>query len=76
MTYGTSKVAAKNAVLETGITRFCLGLPVMFLPAFGHLALEKLKLWPRNFFFAKTIELFLVCGALTFALPMSIAMFE
>ena len=51
-------------------------IPVLFLPALGNFLLEKARLWPKNMVFAKLLELTLVCGALTLALPMSVAAFE
>ena len=53
-----------------------LPLPVLFFPAIGNFVLEKLRLWPKNVAAGKCIELGLCICSLTFALPMSIALFE
>jgi len=74
--YGKSRNAGKKAILETAFTRSLLPLPVLFIPAAGNFALEKMRLWPKNVMFAKFIELVLCTFALTVALPMSIALFE
>jgi hypothetical protein len=76
ITYGQSKVAAKRAIMQTAITRFLLPIPVLFFPAIGNFVLEKLRLWPKNNAIAKILELLLVCGSLTVALPMAVAAFE
>lgn len=76
MTYGSSKIAAKKAIFETAITRFLLPIPVLFFPAIANYALEALRLWPKNNVAAKLMELTLVTISLTFALPMSVALFE
>jgi len=53
-----------------------LPLPVLFFPAVGNFLLEKMRLWPKNIAAGKAIELGLCICSLTFALPMSIALFE
>jgi hypothetical protein len=53
-----------------------LPLPVLFFPAVGNFVLEKMRLWPKNVAAGKFIELGLCICSLTFALPMSIALFE
>lgn len=58
------------------MTRFLLPIPVLFFPALANFALERLRLWPRNRLLSKIFELSLVTISLTFALPMSVAMFE
>lgn len=76
VTYGKSKKAGIKAIKETALTRFILPLPVLFFPAIGNFVLEKLRIWPRNMIAAKSLELILCISSLTFALPMSIALFE
>ena len=62
--------------METAVSRFILPLPVLFFPAIGNFMLEKLRLWPKNLAAGKFLELTLCICSLTFALPMSIALFE
>ena len=62
--------------METAFSRVILPLPVLFFPAIGNAILEKLRLWPKNLAAGKAIELTLCICSLTFALPMSIALFE
>ncbi|MFN9944038.1 MAG: sideroflexin, partial [bacterium] len=76
-TFGKSKVAAKKAITQTAISRVFLPLPVLFFPAVGQFLLTKLGMWPtRRLFIAKALELSLCAVALTFALPMSVALFQ
>ncbi len=76
-TFGKSKVAAKKAITQTAISRVFLPLPVLFFPAVGQFLLTKLGMWPtRRLFVAKALELSLCAVALTFALPMSVALFQ
>lgn len=74
--YGKSKEAGKKAVMETGISRFILPLPVLFFPACANFALEKARLMPKNANARKILELTLCICSLSFALPMSIALFK
>ena len=74
--YGNSKKAGKKAIAETAFSRFFLPLPVLFFPALCNSALQAVRLWPRNVYAANVLELGLCMGALTFALPMSIALFK
>jgi len=74
--YGKSKAAGKKAILETAVSRMVLPLPVLFFPALAHSVLSKIRLWPRSSTVGKAMELFLCICSLTFALPMSIALFE
>ncbi len=76
VTYGVSKVAAKKAILETAVSRFVMPLPVLFFPTLVNMALERGNLWPKNNKVSKALELFLCICSLTFALPMSVALFH
>ena len=76
VTYGKSKEAGKKAIKETALSRFVLPLPVLFLPALSMFLLEKMRLWPRGRNLSRVLELGLCMCSLTFALPMSIALFE
>lgn len=76
-TYGNSKVAAKKAITQTAISRVFLPLPVLFFPAVGQFLLTKVGAWPtKRLYLAKVFELSLCAIALTFALPMSVALFQ
>ncbi|CDW90303.1 sideroflexin 5 [Stylonychia lemnae] len=74
--YGNSKVAAQQAIFQTGLSRFVLALPVLFFPALANLVLEKFGLWPKRARLANLIELILCACSLTVALPMSVALFN
>ena len=74
--YGKSVIAGKKAIMETAVSRFVLPLPVLFFPALGNAILEKMRLWPKGVVPGKLLELGLCICSLTFALPMSIALFE
>ena len=76
VTYGKSKVAGQRAIFETAVSRFILPLPVLFFPALMNFGLEKLRLWPKHNVASKLLELALCTASLTFALPMSIALFQ
>jgi len=75
VSYGFSKVAGKTAILQTGISRFILPLPVLFFPALANFVLERMKLWPKGLLASKFLELTLCMISLTVALPMSVALF-
>lgn len=74
--HGKSVVAGKKAIMQTSASRFILPLPVLFFPAFANALLTKMRLWPRNMILSKFFELSLCAISLTFALPMSIALFD
>lgn len=74
--YGVSRAAGRKAVTETALTRCILPMPVLFFPAVSNLVLRKVGLMPKGSAAANLIELTLVLASLTFALPMSIALFQ
>ena len=74
--YGKSVEAGKSALLQTGLSRFILPLPVLFFPALTNIALLKLNLWPKNSTMAKLMELTLCVLSLSVALPGSVALFK
>ena len=76
VTYGKSKKAGWKAITETGLSRVALPLPVLFFPAVMNSLLTRARLMPKNVVLQKLIEMFLCVGTLTFALPMSIAIFK
>ena len=73
--YGVSKEASKSAIMQTALSRLILPIPVLFFPAVVNFVLESLRLWPKSFFLSKSLELTLCAFSLTFALPMSVALF-
>mmetsp|Transcript_20011 Transcript_20011/g.14491 ORF Transcript_20011/g.14491 Transcript_20011/m.14491 type:complete len:217 (+) Transcript_20011:486-1136(+) len=76
VTYGKSKIAGRQAVTETAISRFVLPMPVLFFPAICNFVLTKMRLMPKNVVSAKLLEATFCLGSLSVALPMSIAMFN
>ena len=74
--YGQSKVAGKQALLQTGASRVFLPFPVLFFPAICNIGLVKLGLWPRNTTLSKLAELTLCILSLSVALPASVALFK
>ena len=76
VTYGKSTEAGKSALLQTGMSRFILPLPVLFFPALSVMALMKAGCWPKNNNVAKLGELSLCILSLSVALPGSVALFK
>ena len=74
--YGRSVKAGQTAILQTGMSRFILPLPVLFFPALANIGLLKLGIWPRNVTLAKFAELGLCVLSLSVALPGSVALFK
>lgn len=74
--YGKSVKAGIKAIQETAISRFFLPFPVLFVPATSCFLLKKLRIMPKNIFLNRALEISLIVMSLTFALPMSIALFE
>ena len=75
--YGKSKKAGRKAILQTALSRVILPIPVLVFPAIGNALLAQIRLLPKTgTTAAKLVELSLCICSLTFALPMSIALFE
>ncbi|NWZ90469.1 SFXN5 protein, partial [Nesospiza acunhae] len=72
---GSSRVAAKHALLETALTRVVLPMPILVLPPIIMSVLEKtwlLRCWPRMLLPVQS----LVClAAFGLALPLAISLF-
>ena len=75
-TFGKSIAAGRRAVRQTAMSRFVLPVPIMMLPAFSILGLEKMKLWPKCARTASVLQLFIVTGSIMLAVPISISLFE
>ena len=76
VSYGKSKVAGRKAILESALSRFILPLPALFLPAIFNFILEGLGLIPADPVLGKILECSIIAFSLTFALPLSIALFK
>ena len=76
ISYGQSKAAGRKAILESALSRFILPLPCLLLPAIFNFILESMGLLPKGPVASKILEAVIICFALTFALPMSIALFK
>lgn len=76
ISYGKSKVAGRKAILESALSRFILPFPAIFLPAIFNFILEGLGLIPSGPIASKILECSIIAFSLTFALPLSIALFK
>ena len=76
ISYGRSKAAGRKAILESALSRFILPLPALLLPAIFNFILECMGLLPKGPVASKILEVVIICFSLTFALPMSIALFK
>uniref|UniRef100_A0A3Q3FEC7 Sideroflexin 5b n=1 Tax=Labrus bergylta TaxID=56723 RepID=A0A3Q3FEC7_9LABR len=72
---GTSKVAARHALLETALTRVVLPMPILVLPPMIMTALEKLPLLQRQRRLVLPIHSLVVLAAFGLALPLAISLF-
>ena len=75
VTYGLSKQAARKAVFLTSQSRMIHPLPTLFFPALANFCLEKVGLWPAGLA-GRFLELSLTIASLTFAIPMSVALYD
>ena len=76
VSYGKSQAAGRKAIFESALSRFILPLPCLFLPAICNFILETFGLWPKTAIVGKILEAAIIMFSLTFALPMSIALFK
>ncbi|XP_034015869.1 sideroflexin-5a isoform X3 [Thalassophryne amazonica] len=72
---GTSKVAAKHALLETAMTRVVMPVPIVVLPPVIMAALEKLPLLQRQRRLVLPVHSLVCLAAFAFALPLAISLF-
>uniref|UniRef100_A0A671W3A6 Sideroflexin 5a n=1 Tax=Sparus aurata TaxID=8175 RepID=A0A671W3A6_SPAAU len=72
---GTSKVAARHALLETALTRMVLPMPILVLPPLIMTALEKLPLLQRHRRLVLPVHSLVVLAAFGLALPLAISLF-
>uniref|UniRef100_A0A665UXR6 Sideroflexin-5-like n=1 Tax=Echeneis naucrates TaxID=173247 RepID=A0A665UXR6_ECHNA len=72
---GTSKVAARHALLETALTRVVLPMPILVLPPMIMAALEKLPLLQRQRRLVLPVHSLVCLTAFGLALPLAISLF-
>jgi len=71
---GKSKLCAKEAVINTSISRIFLNVTI-FIPPIFLVAIEKIGCMPGNFYLKTMLEATLIAGELYLAVPTGIAMF-
>ncbi|XP_072314492.1 sideroflexin-5a [Eucyclogobius newberryi] len=72
---GTSKVAAKHALLETALTRIVMPMPILVLPPMIMANLEKLPLLQGNPRLVLPVHAAVCLASFAFALPLAISLF-
>uniref|UniRef100_A0A669DCA2 Sidoreflexin n=1 Tax=Oreochromis niloticus TaxID=8128 RepID=A0A669DCA2_ORENI len=72
---GTSKVAARHALLETALTRVVMPMPILVLPPLIMSALEKLPLLQRQKRLVLPVHSLVCLAAFSLALPLAISLF-
>ncbi|XP_051814922.1 sideroflexin-5a isoform X2 [Acanthochromis polyacanthus] len=72
---GTSKVAARHALLETALTRVVLPMPILVLPPMIMAVLEKLPLLQKHRRLVLPVHSLVCLAAFSLALPLAISLF-
>uniref|UniRef100_A0A3B5LDK9 Sidoreflexin n=1 Tax=Xiphophorus couchianus TaxID=32473 RepID=A0A3B5LDK9_9TELE len=72
---GTSKIAARHALLETALTRVVMPMPIMVLPPMVMAVLEKLPLLQRRQRLVLPVHSLVCLAAFGLALPLAISLF-
>uniref|UniRef100_A0A3B4TD48 Sidoreflexin n=1 Tax=Seriola dumerili TaxID=41447 RepID=A0A3B4TD48_SERDU len=72
---GTSRVAARHALLETALTRVVLPMPILVLPPMIMAVLEKLPLLQRQRRLVLPVHSLVCLAAFGLALPLAISLF-
>uniref|UniRef100_A0A3Q4I9B8 Sideroflexin 5a n=1 Tax=Neolamprologus brichardi TaxID=32507 RepID=A0A3Q4I9B8_NEOBR len=72
---GTSRVAARHALLETALTRVVMPMPILVLPPLIMSALEKLPLLQRQKRLVLPVHSLVCLAAFGLALPLAISLF-
>ncbi|KAM4625105.1 sideroflexin-5a isoform 1-T1 [Polymixia lowei] len=72
---GTSKLAARHALLETALTRVVLPMPILVLPPIIMAVLEKLPLLQKQRRLVLPVHSLVCLGAFSLALPLAISLF-
>uniref|UniRef100_A0A3Q2D0W4 Sidoreflexin n=1 Tax=Cyprinodon variegatus TaxID=28743 RepID=A0A3Q2D0W4_CYPVA len=72
---GTSKVAAKHALMETALTRVVMPMPIMVLPPMIMAVLEKLPLLQRRPRLVLPVHSLVCLASFGLALPLAISLF-
>ena len=74
--FGYSKLAAREAITSTMISRATYCVPIFFMPAIWNLGLKKLKMMPKpKTPFGNIVELCGVAIGLTIAMPINCALY-
>ncbi|XP_028294652.1 sideroflexin-5a [Gouania willdenowi] len=74
-TVGTSKIAARHALMETALTRVVLPMPILVLPPLIMTFLEKLPLLQRQRRLILPVHSLVCLAAFGLALPLAISIF-
>lgn len=72
---GTSRIAARYALLETALTRVVLPMPILVLPPTIMAFLERLPLLQRNHRMVLPVHSLVCLAAFSLALPLAIGLF-
>ena len=72
---GISKVCAKNAVIETSMSRSAMSVSSVFIPAALIVMLGGMGIAPQSFVAKSTLEVLCVGTALRIGLPLSVSIF-
>ncbi|XP_028994982.1 sideroflexin-5a isoform X2 [Betta splendens] len=72
---GTSRIAARHALLETALTRVVLPMPILVLPPMIMAVLEKLPLLQRRRWLVLPVHSLVCLAAFSLALPLAISLF-
>uniref|UniRef100_A0A3Q2U7G1 Sideroflexin 5a n=1 Tax=Fundulus heteroclitus TaxID=8078 RepID=A0A3Q2U7G1_FUNHE len=72
---GTSKIAARHALLETALTRVVMPMPIMVLPPMIMAVLEKLPLLQRQRRLVLPVHSLVCLASFALALPLAISLF-
>ncbi|XP_028252278.1 sideroflexin-5a isoform X1 [Parambassis ranga] len=72
---GTSRVAARHALLETALTRVVLPMPILVLPPLIMAGLEKLPVLQRHRRLVLPVHSLVCLAAFSLALPLAISLF-
>lgn len=72
---GTSKLAARHALLETAVTRMLMPVPILLLPPLAMTFLERLPLLRRQPRLVLPVQALVCLAAFGLALPLAISLF-
>ncbi|XP_030627081.1 sideroflexin-5a isoform X2 [Chanos chanos] len=72
---GTSRLAARHALLETAVTRVVLPMPILVLPPMVMALLERLPVFPKRRHLVLPVHSLVCLSAFSLALPLAISLF-